>query len=174
MPDAVVLRAYPPRRMWWLMVPFLALAVLAVADGAYAVAPVFLVLPLVGLGAVRLILINTTCAFDGPRVARRRGRHWQGPIDIRSLDALGYTPRGTIHTPRLWMLGQPVDGDRPGIWTKSGFTKDQWAAIADLRFVPLYAAGGFLSPGLERLLARHVDRRTAIVGRLAEERVWPG
>jgi hypothetical protein len=52
---------------------------------------------------------------------------------------------------------------------------EQRAAIEQggLRLVPLDAARGFLSPGLERRLARHVDRATAIVGATAEQRVWP-
>lgn len=176
LPNAVVLRAYSPRWIWWLLVPFVALAAAAMADGAYALAPGFVIIPMVGIGAVHLVLGNTRCAFDGPYVARRRGRRWQGPIDLRRLDALGFTPPGTVRMPVLWMLGQREAGDKPNVYAKSAFDKEQRAAIADiagLRFVPLYAARGFLSPGFERLLARHVDRAQVIVGHIAEERVWP-
>lgn len=176
LPNAVVLRAYPPRWIWWMLVPFVVLAVAAAADGAYAIAPAFLIIPVVGVGAVHLVLGNTRCAFDGPYVARRRGRRWQGPIDVRTLDALGFTPPGTVRMPVLWMLGQHQAGDTPNVYAKSAFDKEQRAAIAampGLRFVPLYAARGFLSPGVERLLARHVDRTQVIVGHIAEERVWP-
>jgi hypothetical protein len=177
LPNAVVLRAYSPRWIWWLLVPFVALAAAAMADGAYALAPGFVIIALVGIGAVHLVLGNTRCAFDGPHVVRRRGRHWQGPIDLRTLDALGFTPPGTVRMPVLWMLGQRQAGDPPNVYAKSAFDSEQLAALADidgLRFVPLYAARGFLSPGFERLLARHVDRANVIVGPIAEERVWPG
>jgi hypothetical protein len=175
LPGGVVLRAYAPRWIWWMLVPFVALAVWAIADGAYAVAPGFLVIPLIGIAAVHLVLGNTKCAIDGPYVARRRGRRWQGPIDLRSLDALGFTPPGTVRMPLLWMLGQRTAGDPPNVYSASAFDQDQRAALAaldGLRFVPLYAARGFMSPGFERLLARHVDRSTVIVGHIAEERVW--
>ncbi|MET0143939.1 MAG: ankyrin repeat domain-containing protein [Ilumatobacteraceae bacterium] len=177
LPHAVVLRAYSPRWIWWLLVPFLALAAGALIDRAYAVAPAFAIIPLIGSGAVHLVLGNTRCAFDGPYVARRRGRHWQGPIDVRTLDALGYTPPGTVRMPVLWVLGQRGAGDRPNVYARSAFDDEQRAAIAKiegLRFVPLYAARGFLSPGIERLLARHLDRATVIVGPIAEERLGPG
>jgi ankyrin repeat protein len=177
LPNAVVLRAYSPRWIWWLLVPFVALAVVAMADGAYAVAPGFVIIPLVAIGAVHLVLGNTKCAFDGPYVARRRGRRWQGPIDLRALDALGFTPPGTVRMPVLWMLGQREAGDKPNVYARSAFDQEERAAIAaidGLRFVPLYAARGFLSPGFERLLARHVGRANVVVGHLAEERVWPG
>jgi hypothetical protein len=176
LPDATVLRAYSPRWIWWLLVPFVALAAAAMADGAYALGPVFVVIALVGIGAVHLVLGNTRCAFDGAYVARRRGRRWQGPIDLRSLDVLGFTPPGTVRMPVLWMLGQREAGDRPNVYAKSAFDKEQRAQIAEidgLRFVPLYAARGFLSPGFERLLARHVDPASTIVGPIARERVWP-
>ena len=136
-----------------------------------------MIIPLIGIGAVHLVLGNTRCAFDGPRIARRRGRRWQGPIDLRTLDALGYTPPGTVRMPVLWVLGQRQAGDRPDVYAKSAFDAEQRAAIAaieGLRFVPLYAARGFLSPGFERLLARYVDRANVIVGPIAEERVGPG
>ena len=97
----------------------------AVLDGAYAVAPAFVIIPLIGIGAVHLVLGNTRCAFDGPHVARRRGRHWQGPIDLRTLDALGYTPPGTVRMPVLWVLGQREAGDRPDVYAKSAFDKEQ-------------------------------------------------
>lgn len=177
LPDAVVLRAYAPRWIWWLLVPFVAVAAVAVADGVYVLALGFVLLPLLGIGAVDLMLGNTRCAFDGPAVARRRGRRWQGPIDLRTLDALGFTPPGTVRMPVLWVLGQREAGDKPDVYAKSAFDKEQRAAIAafdGLRFVPLYAARGFLSPGFERLLARHVDRAEVIVGAIAEQRVWPG
>lgn len=174
LPNAVVLRAYSPRWIWWLLVPFAALAAAAIADGAYALAPGFVIIPLAGIGAVHLVLGNTRCAFDGPFVARKRGRRWQGPIDLRTLDALGFTPPGTVRMPVLWMLGQREAGDQPNVYAKSAFHKEQRPEIADLRFIPLYAARGFLSPGFEHLLARHVDRASVIVGPIAEERVWPG
>jgi hypothetical protein len=177
LPGAVVLRAYPPRWIWWLLVPFAVLAVVAIVDGAYAVAPGLLVIPLIGIGAVHLVLGNTRCAFDGPRVARRRGRRWQGPIDLRTLDALGHTPPGTVRMPILWVLGQREAGDRPDVYVKSAFTAEQRAAIARIegvRFVPLYAARGFLSPGFERLVARHIDPAHVIIGPVAEERLGPG
>ena len=69
--------------------------------------------------------------------------------------------------PVLWVLGQREAGDQPNVYAKSAFDSEQRAAIAEiagLRFVPLYAARGFLSPGFERLLARHVDRANVIVG----------
>jgi hypothetical protein len=177
LPDAVVLRAYSPRWIWWMLVPFLALAVGAMIDGAYAIAPAFVIIPLIGIGAVHLVLGNTRCAFDGPRVARRRGRRWQGPIDLRALDAVGYTPPGTVRMPVLWVLGQREAGDRPDVYAKSAFDPEQLAAIARIdgvRFVPLYAARGFLSPGFERLLGRSIDRANVIVGPIAEERLGPG
>jgi hypothetical protein len=176
LPNGVVARAYPPRWIWWMLAPFVVLALVAAADGAIAIAPAFLIIPLVGIGAVHLVLGNTRCAFDGPSVARRRGRRWQGPIDLRALDALGFTPPGTVRMPVLWMLGQRDAGDQPNVYAKSAFAKEQLTAIAampGLRFVPLYAARGFLSPGFERLLARHVDPAKVIVGPIAEERVWP-
>lgn len=105
LPDAVVLRAYSPPWIWWLLVPFVALAALAMADGAY-------------------------------------------------------------------VLGQREAGDKQDVYAKSAFDKEQRAEMAELRFVPLYAARGFLSPGFERLLARHVDRANVTVGPIAEKRVW--
>jgi hypothetical protein len=176
LPNAVVLRAHSPRWIWWMLVPFVALAVLAIADGAPAIAPGFVIIPLIGIAAVHIVLGNTRCAIDGPHVARRRGRGWQGPVDLRTLDALGYTPPGTVRMPVLWMLGQRQAGDEPNVYAKSAFDREQReaiAGIAGLRFVPIYAARGFLSPGFERLLARHVDRTRVIVGHIAEERVWP-
>jgi hypothetical protein len=176
LPGAVVLRAYSPRWIWWMLVPFLALAAWAIVDGAYAVAPGFVIIPLIGIGSVHLVLGNTRCAIDGPRVARRRGLHWQGPIDLRRLDALGFTPPGTVRMPILWELGQREAGDRPNVYAKSAFDERQLAAIAAIggvRFVPLYAARGFLSPGFEQLLARYVDGANVIVGPIAAERLGP-
>ena len=177
LPDAVVLRAYSPRWIWWLLVPFVALAVVAVIDGAYAIAPAFVIIPLIGIGAVHLVLGNTRCAFDGPRVARRRGRHWQGPIDLRALDALGYTPPGTVRMPVLWVLGQREAGDRPDVYAKSAFDPEQRAAIArstacaSSRCTPRVAscrrASSVSSPA-------HVDPANVIVGPVAEERLGPG
>jgi hypothetical protein len=63
------------------------------------------------------------------------------------------------------------------VYAKSAFDPDQRAALAaieGLRFVPLYAARGFMSPGFEQLLARHVDRATVIVGPDAAARLGPG
>lgn len=157
-----------------MLVPFVAITAAAIADGGYALAPAFVIIPLAAIGAVHVVLGNTRCALDGPYVARRRGRRWQGPIDLRTLDALGFTPPGTVRMPLLWMLGQRQAGDRPNVYAKSAFGTEQQAAITGLRFVPLYAARGFLSPGFEQLLARHVDRTRVIVGPFAEERVWPG
>ncbi|MET0661901.1 MAG: hypothetical protein ABWZ42_02100 [Ilumatobacteraceae bacterium] len=176
LPNAVVLRAYSPRWIWWLLVPFLVIAAWAMVDGAYAVAPGLLIIPLIGIGSVHLVLGNTKCAFDGPRVARRRGLHWQGPIDLRTLDALGFTPPGTVRMPILWVLGQREAGDRPDVYSKSAFDKQQLAAIAEMgvRFVPLYAARGFLSPGFEDLLDRYVDRANVILGPVAAQRLGSG
>jgi hypothetical protein len=174
LPNAVVLRAYSPRWIWWMLVPFAALTAWAIADGAYAIAPAFAIIPMAGIGAVHVVLGNTRCAFDGPYVARRRGRRWQGPIDLRTLDALGFTPPGTVRMPVLWMLGQREAGDRPNVYAKSAFDAEQQAALTGLRFMPLYAARGFLSPGFERLLAHHMDRTRVIVGPIAEQRIWPG
>jgi hypothetical protein len=159
-----------------MLVPFLALAAVAVIGGAYAVAPASVLLPLIAIGAIHLILGNTKCAFDGPHVARRRGLHWQGPIDLRTLDALGFTPPGTPRMPVLWVLGQRQAGDRPNVYSKSAFDREQLAAIAAIEgvcFVPLYAARGFLSPGFERLLARYADRANVILGPIAAERLGP-
>ena len=78
---------------------------------------------------------STSCSatrgarFDGPHVARRRGRHWQGPIDLRTLDALGCTPPGTVRMPLLWVLGQRQAGDRPDVYATSAFDPDQRAAL---------------------------------------------
>ena len=74
--------------------------------------------------------------------------------------------------PLLWVLGQLEAGDPPDTYAKSAFTSTQQAAIAGLRFVPLYAARGFMTPGFERLLALHVDRERVIVGPTAAEHVW--
>jgi len=71
------------------------------------------------------------------------------------------------------MLGQREAGDRPKFVRQERFDNEQRAAIEGLRFVPLYAARGFLSPGFERHLARHVDRETAVVGPIAAERYGP-
>jgi hypothetical protein len=155
-------------------VPFLALAAGALFSHAYAVVPVFVLLPFIGIGAIHLVLGTTRCAFDGPRVARRRGRNWQGPVDLRRLNALGFTPPGTVRMPVLWMLGQHDAGDRPDVYAKSAFGNEQQAAIASLRFVPLPAARGFLSPGFERLLARCIDPAKVILGPIAAERLDPG
>ncbi len=174
LPDAVVLRAYPPPWIWWLVVPFLALAAGALFSHAYAVVPVLVLLPFIGIGAIHLVLGATRCAFDGPRVARRRGRIWQGPIDVRTLDAVGYTPPGTVRMPVLWILGQHEAGDRPDVYAKSAFDNEQQAAIASLRFVPLPAARGFLSPGFERLLAHYLDPAKVILGPIAAERLGHG
>ena len=153
--------------MWWLLVPCGALAVAAMFDGAYAAVPVFLITPLLGIAMIHLLLGNTRCAVHGPYVARLRGRRWQGPVDLRTLDALGHTPRGTPSMPLIWVLGQREAGERPNVYSKSAFDKKQLTAIksARLRFVPLYAAGGFMSPGFERLVARHLDPTNVIVGR---------
>ena len=174
LPRAVVLRAYLPPWIWWLLVPFLALAVGALFGQAYAVVPVFVLLPFVGIGAIHLALGNTRCAFDGTQVARRRGRGWQGPIDLRSLDALGFTPPGTVRMPVVWVLGQREAGDRPDVYAKSAFDHEQQTAIEGLRFVPLPAARGFLSPGFERLVARSVDPGTVILGPIAAQRLGSG
>jgi hypothetical protein len=176
LPGAVVLRAYPARWVWWTSVPFLVLAVLAALGGEPGIAPIFLLLPIVMIGSIHLILGNTRCAIDGPQVARRRGWRWQGPIDLRTLDALGRTPQGTPRMPVLWELGQREAGDKPNVYARSAFSKEQLATLKQLdglRFVPLFAKGGFLSPGFERLLAQHVDPSKVIVGHLAKERVWP-
>ena len=121
LPDAVVLRAYPPPWIWWLVVPFLALAAGALFGHAYAVVPVLILLPFIGIGSIHLVLGTTRCAFDGPRVARR--------------------------------------------------DNDQQEAVEGLRFVPLPAPRGFLSPGFERLLARYVDPAKVILGPIAAERL---
>ncbi|MET0955322.1 MAG: hypothetical protein ABWY68_05180 [Cryobacterium sp.] len=177
LPHAVVLRAYPPSWLWWSLVPFGVLAIGATVGGAYAAIPIFLILPLAGIGTVHLVLSNTRCAVDGPSVARRRGRNWQGPVDLRTLDALGRTPPGTVRMPELWVLGQRKAGDRPDVYVKSAFDKEQrttMTQMAGLCFVPLYAAGDFMSPGFERLVARHLNPANTIVGELAEDRIWPG
>jgi hypothetical protein len=177
LPKAVVFRASPPAWLWWLLVPFGALAVGAIVDGAYAAVAVFLILPLVGIGTVYLVLSNTRCAVDGPYIARRRGRRWQGPVDLRTLDALGHTLPGTVRMPLLWVLGQREAGEQPDVYAKNAFDEKQrraMAEIAGLRFVPLYAARGFMSPGFERLVARHLNPTNVIVGELAADRIWPG
>lgn len=176
LPDSVVLRAYPPAWIWWLLAPFVALSVLAAVDGVYALVPFFLALPLLGIGFTHLVLGNTKCAFDGPLVARRRGRGWQGPIDVRTLDAVGYAPPGGPRAPVLWFLGQRTDGDKPNLYSRRAFAKAQdqeLRAIDGLRFVPLFAGRGFLSPGIQQLLVRHVDPSTVIVGPAARPLLWP-
>lgn len=174
LPNAVVLRAYPPPWIWWLIVPFGVLIAPALLVGGFPTAVLLVVVPLAGIGVVHLVLGATRCAFDGPQVARRRVRSWQGPVDLRALDALGYTPPGTVRMPVLWVLGQRDAGDRPDVFARSAFDDENRAAMATiqgLRFVPLYAARGFLSPGFERLLVRHVDRAKVVVGPLAAERL---
>ena len=173
LPDAVVLRAYPPPWIWWLVVPFLALAAGALFSHAYAVVPVFVLLRSSASARFTWCSATRECAFDGPRVARRRGRNWQGPIDVRTLNAVGYTPPGTVRMPVLWVLGQREAGDWPDVYAKSAFDHDQQAAIDGLRFVPLPAARGFLSPGFERLLVHHLDPAKVILGPIAAERLSP-
>jgi hypothetical protein len=176
LPNAVVLRAYAPRWLWWLLVPFVALAGVVVVGGAPAVAPGLIAIPLLAIAAVHIVLANTRCAIDGPLVARRRGRGWQGPVDLRELDALGFSPPGPARSPVIWVLGQRHAGDAPNVYSKRTFGRDQLAVlerIPGLRFVPIYAARGFLSPGFEHLLARYVDRTSIVVGAEARERVWP-
>lgn len=174
LPNAVVLRAYPSRWLWWLLVPFVGLAGVVVVGGAPALAPGLVAIPLLAIAAVHLALANTCCAIDGPLVARRRGRGWQGPVDLRELDALGFSPPGPARSPVIWVLGQREAGDAPNVYSKRTFTRDQLAAldlIPGLRFVPIYAARGFLSPGFERLLSRHLDRTSLVVGPQAEQRL---
>jgi hypothetical protein len=177
LPNGVVLRAYAPRFLWWITVPFVVLAAAVAVAGAPAIAPALVLVPLIAVGAVHVLLGNTKCAFDGPYVARRRGRGWQGPVVLRELDALGVSPPGPVRSPIIWVLGQRQAGDAPNVYSRRTFNREQLAALErtpGLRFVPIYAARGFLSPGFERLLARHVDRASVIVGDFAEERVWPG
>jgi hypothetical protein len=176
LPHAVVLRAYPPRWLWWLLVPFVVLAAAVAVEGALVAAPGLIAIPLLAIAAVHVALANTRCAIDGPLVARRRGRGWQGPVDLRQLDALGFSPPGPARSPVIWVLGQRQAGDAPDAYSKRTFGRDQLAAlerIPGLRFVPIYAAGGFLSPGFERMLTRHVDRSSVVIGPQAAERAWP-
>jgi hypothetical protein len=167
LPNAVVLRAYTPRWLWWLLVPFVVLAGAVVVEGAPAVAPGLIAIPLLAIATVHLALANTRCAIDGPLVARRRGRGWQGPVDLRKLDALGFSPPGPARSPVIWVLGQREAGDAPNVYSKRAFSRDQLAAlelVPGLRFVPIYAARGFLSPGFELMLTRYVDRASVVVG----------
>ena len=176
LPNAVVLRAYTPRWLWWLLVPFVVLAGAVVVEGAPAVAPGLIAIPLLAIATVHVALANTRCAIDGPLVARRRGRGWQGPVDLRKLDALGFSPPGPARSPVIWVLGQRHVGDAPNVYSKRAFSRDQLAAlelIPGLRFVPIYAARGFLSPGFELMLTRHVDRTSVVVGTQAGQRGWP-
>ena len=146
-------------------------------DGAYAIAPAFVIIPLIGIGAVHLVLGNTRCAFDGPRVARRRGRTGRDRSTCAPSTRSASRRRARCGCPCCGcsVSARPATG--PTCTRRARSTSEQLAAIAAIegvRFVPLYAARGFLSPGFERLLARYVDRANVIVGPIAAERLGPG
>ena len=104
----------------------------------------------------------TLAGADRPAHPRRARLHAAGHrADARAVgarSARGRRPARRVREERLRRQSSvPRSPRSPGV-----------------RFVPLYAARGFLSPGFERLLARHVDRANVIVGPIAEERVGPG
>jgi hypothetical protein len=178
LPGAVVLRAYPPAYVTWVSAALLALAVVALVARQWAVAPLFAGLALVVWLVTERLLVTSKVAVDGPLVARRRVTKWQGPVDVRRLDGLGYAPPANVRTPALWVLAQRDHGDRPDTFTKRAFTAEQLAALgrdSAARVVALFAQRGFLTPGIERYFATHVERRPdLVVGPHAEQRIpWP-
>jgi hypothetical protein len=177
MPGAVVTRSYAPGYVRWLALVLLAVAAVALVARQWLPAAIIAVVAVALWAAVDLILANTRVAVDGPLVARRRGRGWQGPADLDRLDGLGYAPAANVRTPAMWALAHRGDGRRPNVWTKRAFSDEQLAALdatGPVRIVPLVANRGFLSPGIERYLAANVDRSRVVIGSEAARRIpWP-
>lgn len=173
LPDAVVLRMFAPALMWWLVLPFVVLAIVAAVGGAPIVGIVLVLIPLLGIALTNVLLGNSRSAIDGTRLARRSGRRWLGPVDLSALDAVGYAPHANLRAPAVWALGQHTAGHAAGPYERRAFPNDQLDALerAGVRFVTVPAARGFMSPRLERLLARLVDPAATTVSPNAAARL---
>jgi hypothetical protein len=159
LPGAVVLRNYLPAFIWWVAIAAgvlgLVLAivlqqwpfVLVAASGAAAI--------LVG----NLVIGATRIAVDGPRLSVRQVRSWQGPVDLRELVALGFWKATSTRMSSRWWFVQTTAGPAFGRAAHGGFDPALLAELRprdDLRVVTIYSGRGFLSPGLERHIGRHV------------------
>ena len=114
--------------------------------------------------------------LDGPRVARRRGRHWQGPIDLRTPQRARVQPAG--HGTDARPVGpRSARGGRPSRRPRQQRVRPRSAAAArgrsSLRLAPP-AARGFLSPGFDVCSPTTSTRRRRSLTRSPRSASRPG
>jgi hypothetical protein len=171
LPNAVVLRNYLPSFIWWVAIAAGALGiVLAIALQQWA----FLIVATSGAAAIlvgNLVIGTTRIAVDGPHISVRQVRSWQGPIDLRELTALGFWKATSTRMTSRWWFVQTTAGPTFGSAAHGGFEPallDELRQRDDLRVVTIYSGRGFLSPGLERHIARHVAGTPARISTSAQ------
>jgi hypothetical protein len=171
LPDAVVLRNYMPAFIWWVAIAVGALGlVLAIALQQWP----FLVVAASGAAAIvvgNLVVGRTRIAVDGPRLCVRQVRSWQGPIDLRELVALGFWKATSTRMSSRWWFVQTKAGPAFGRAAHGGFDPALLAELRsrdDLQVLTIYSGRGFLSPGLERHIGRHVAGTPARISTSAQ------
>ena len=171
LPGAVVLRNYLPAFIWWVAIVVGALGlVLAIALRQWP----FLLVAASGAAAIlvgNLVIGSTRIAVEGPRLSVRQVRSWQGPIDLRELVALGFWKATSTRMSSRWWFVQTTAGPAFGRPAHGGFDPALLAELRqrdELRVVTIYCGRGFLSPGLERHIGRHVAGTPARISTSAQ------
>lgn len=168
LPDAVVLRNYLPVVAWGIAA---AVSGATLVAGAVSRSVMGLIIGVVVLAATFAIVAvadvmvgRMRVAVQGPQLGVRQLFSWDGPIDLRRVDAIGLAPAVNNRMSDVWRFAQPDAGPRLGALTRSGFDPAQVADLdqrGPMRVLTVYCGRGFMSPGWERFLARHVDAATS-------------
>jgi hypothetical protein len=172
-PGTVVLRSYLSRGRRQLLTALLAAPIVLGAAGAVALGdPAALVVGVVVTAAVGLqlalilvLVAGLRIAIDGTELHMRNAWRWKGPVDLRRLAALGYTPPAR-RVPAYFRLIQTAAGTKLLPGSLVGFDKDVAKAIREqggLKTMLIGFKGGYLSPGLPRFLGRCVTGTDAVL-----------
>lgn len=182
LPDAVVARFYLPSFIWWLAG---AVAVFGVLGAAVA-APVFGIENALAFGAVflvvaacnvllilvaNMVLGRTRIAVDGPRLSVRQVLRWQGPIDLRRLVAVGFTPSISPRYASNWHLIQREAGPPYRFYSGLDLERELASLIRSdrsLRAIRIYHRRDYREAGLPRHLARYILDSQALLGANAQ------
>ncbi len=171
LPNAVVFRNYLPA--------FTRRFAVALTVGGFVLAAAmrhwaFLLVAAAGPAMILIgnaVIGRTRIAIDGPLLSVRHVARWQGPIDLGELVAVGLAVATSTRMASRWRFVQPIAGERFGRLARDGFDAplaDELQQTPDIRVVTVYSGRGFLSPGFERHLARHVAGSSARLSTTAQ------
>lgn len=178
-PDAVVLRAYVAGTRRRVLIGVVAapvvlgaLAAVATADAVPLIVGLVVTVAVLPLVAIVLVaLAGQRVAIDGTDLYVTNGLRWRGPVDLRRLTGLGFSPQ-TRRTPAYLRLVQPDAGTRLVPGSLIGFGKEAAAEIRSqkgVKVLPVGFRGAYLMPGLPRFVGSCVEGTPCVLSPVAQD-----